>query len=95
MIKDEFIKEVARRTGIRQVDVSKVLETGVNVITERLINGDYVLFAGFGRFEVVHRFPRRVEDFKRREVYTEDTYVPLFKPGKTFKSAIARSRKDG
>ena len=95
MIKEEFVKEVSNRSGVKQVDVSKALETGIDVITEQLKDGGYVLFAGFGRFERVHRFPKRIENFKRKEVYTEETYVPIFRPGKNFKEDIAGSYKHG
>ena len=95
MIKEEFVREVANRSGVKQVDVSKSLETGIDVITEQLMDGEYVLFAGFGRFERSHRLAKRITDFKHQEVYTQETWVPIFRPGKTFKDAIARSCENG
>ena len=91
MIKKEFIKEVADRTGFTQVDVSSIVESGIDVITEHVCDNDYVLFAGFGRFEAAHRGAKKIRDFFGRTVYSRDTYVPMFRPGKTFKDAVEKA----
>lgn len=80
MVKEEFVREVANRTGLRQVDISKSLENGFEIIGERLKEGEPVIFRGFGTFKIRHRAERNGRP---------PDVVPSFKPGKELKRTVS------
>jgi len=56
--KKDIAGEIARRTGLTQVDVTIVFERLLENIVKTLVDGRRIEIRGFGRFKVVERKAR-------------------------------------
>ena len=83
MNKAELIQRVAKKTGLKKVDVGGLVNAMFEVIEDALKAGENVTITGFGSFKVVER--------KAREGRNPQTGQPIkipakkvvkFKPGK-------------
>ena len=54
----EFIKAVAEKADITQVEAKKVIEAMLDTIAETLERGEEVQFVGFGSFKLAERAAR-------------------------------------
>ena len=82
MNKSELVKAVAKSTGIKQVDVSKVIDATLSEITNTLRNDDEISFSAFGCFSARTRAARTVKALFGKEGETsviESAKVPKFK----------------
>ena len=50
MNKSQFIKKLSERTGYNEVEMSKVINTFIDITSEELSEGNKVNFYGFGSF---------------------------------------------
>ncbi|MGB9660449.1 MAG: HU family DNA-binding protein [Moorellaceae bacterium] len=91
MNKAELVASVAEKAEITKKDAEKAVNALFAAIEEALAKGDKVQLVGFGTFEVreraarVGRNPRTGE-----EIAIAATKVPIFKPGKALKDAVAK-----
>ena len=58
MTKAEIAQQLARSTGLSQVDTAAVIEGFIEAVAQALEKGDHVEIRGFGTFKVVERAPR-------------------------------------
>ena len=58
MGKTEFIKAVAEKADVTQVEAKKVIEAMLDTIAESLERGEEVQFVGFGSFKLAERAAR-------------------------------------
>jgi DNA-binding protein HU-beta len=87
--KNEFIRLVAKESGIPQTVVAKVLGVSVSVILRSLVKGDKVVWTGFGTFEMRRRSQRHGINPQTRERITIDsTLTPGFTASSTFKQRV-------
>lgn len=94
MIKEELVREIARRTRQRSVDVSKTVESGMEIIKEVLESGEPVILRGFGTFTVVEKAARQLNKFGTAElVYIPQHVEPAFKPGKELVDRVRKQQK--
>ena len=94
MNKSELVKSIAEKTELTQKDSAKALEALLDTIQKALANGEKVQLIGFGSFEVRNRKERKViSPSTRKEIVVPAAKVPAFKPGKSFKEAIASGKK--
>lgn len=56
--KKQLIEEVAAKTGMTKIAVAKTLSAAVEVVTEKLAEGERISVSGFGVIELQHRCPR-------------------------------------
>ena len=90
MNKNDLIKIVATKTGLKKVDAANAVEETLNTIMETLTQGEKVQLVGFGAFEVKERAARKGRNPKtREEIEIPATKVPFFKAGKALKDAVA------
>jgi DNA-binding protein HU-beta len=59
MHRTDFVRAVARETGMSQAEVARVLETSFDLIARALARGEAVVLTGFGTFEMRTRAARR------------------------------------
>ena len=86
MNKKELIKSVVETTGLPKKDVTTVVDTVFDKITEALVNGDKVKLHGFGNFEVRERAARKGRNPQTGdEIEIPATKSPAFKPAKQLK----------
>ena len=89
MNKQEFIKVLADKTGLKQADVTKLVNAYGDIVMEALKNGDDVRLLGFGRFCVSERNART-----GRNPHTGETIdipasrLPRFTPSNSFKDLL-------
>ena len=89
MTKKEIVTEISDRTDIKQVDVKKVVQMTLDIITENLKNGETVELRNFGIFKTKTRKPRRGRNPKTGEsVDIPGKRVVTFKAGLIMKDKV-------
>ncbi len=82
MNKNEFITEVAMKSGLSKVDTKNVVDAMLETITETLAKKESVAFIGFGTFTTIDR--------EKRTAKVPGTTIAKFKVGKALKEAVAQ-----
>ena len=91
MNKAELIYAVANAADISRKDAEAVITATFDAITAALQEGEKVQLVGFGSFEVKARAARVGRNPKTKEsIEIPASKVPVFKPGKALKDAIAK-----
>lgn len=89
MNKKELISEIAVLTGLKQQDVSSVLEGFLSVVERELQNERKVQLIGFGSFETKIRTEYMgMNPRTGQRMLIPKTRVPVFKPGKRLKQSL-------
>ena len=89
MNKAEFVKAVAKRTGVTQNTAEEFVFAFQEIVREELAAGGTVDFTGFGKFYVKTRAERQGTNPATGEIMTiPETNVPGFKAGKILREAI-------
>ena len=89
MTKQDFIAEVARRSGLSNRDAGKAVDAFMESITDALKGGDQVNFTGFGKFSAAQRAARQgVNPRTGERVQIAATTVPKFTAGSQLKAAL-------
>ncbi len=79
-------KQISCETGITQIKVEKVVNSLLRFISEALLNGETVMFTGFGAFKPVKRAPKKGRDFQKgKALLIKPRIIPLFIPCNDFK----------
>ncbi len=89
MTKKDIVLKITDSTGIKQVDVKKIVQKTFDVITESLVRNEKVELRNFGIFKIKDRKAR----FGRNPRTGESVAVPprrvvVFKPGLEMKEKI-------
>ncbi len=89
MTKKDIVLKITDSTGIKQVDVKKIVQKTFDVITESLVRNEKVELRNFGVFKIKERRAR----FGRNPRTGESVPVPprrvvVFKPGLEMKEKI-------
>ena len=91
MNKTELIAAAAEKAGLSKKDTEAVINAAIDAITEALKNNDKVQLVGFGAFEVKARAERIGRNPRTKEqISIPASKVPVFKPGKALKDAVAK-----
>ena len=89
MNKAELIAQVANRAGMTRKDAEVAVTSVIDIITEKLKDGEKVQIVGFGTFEVKERAERIGRDPRTNdEINFEASKAPAFKAGKVLKDAV-------
>ncbi len=90
--KRDLVIELSNQTGLKQQDVSTLVEAFIDLVGKELSSGNEVTFRTFGTFEVrvakakIGRNPNKPE----AEVRIPDRCVVRFKPGRELKASVAQ-----
>jgi len=91
MNKSELINAVAEKTALSKKDSEAAVSAALDAISAALADGDEVRLVGFGTFEVKKREARMGRNPKTKEpIPIPASKVPVFKPGKALKDAVAK-----
>lgn len=91
MNKSELINAVAEKTALSKKDSEAAVTAALDAISAALADGDEVRLVGFGTFEVKKREARMGRNPKTKEpIPIAASKVPVFKPGKALKDAVAQ-----
>ncbi len=90
MTKQDFVSEVARRSGLSNKDAGKAVDAFLESVTETLKRGGDVTFTGFGKFSTAHRAARMGVNPRNpsEKVHIAAATVPKFSAGSTLKAAV-------
>ncbi|AEF93007.1 histone family protein DNA-binding protein [Desulfotomaculum nigrificans CO-1-SRB] len=90
MNKAELISAVAEKTELTKKDAEKAVSAVLDSIQEAMAKGDKIQLVGFGTFESKARKAREGRNPQTGEtIQIPATRVPVFKPGKALKDAVA------
>ena len=82
LTKKDLVLDVAKDTGITQVDVKRVIQRTLDRVVDSLKEGKTIELRNFGVFKVRQRAPRRGRNPKTgEEVPVPPKRVVVFKPG--------------
>ena len=91
MNKAELISAVAANADVSKKEAEAVITAALEAITAALKEGEKVQLVGFGSFEVKKRAARLGRNPQTKEpVEIPASVVPVFKPGKALKDAVAK-----
>ena len=91
MNKSELTAAAAQAAGIQKKDAERLLNAAIDIIAQKLAQGETVQLSGFGTFEVRNREARVGRNpITRKAVEIPATKVPAFKASKTLKDLIGR-----
>jgi DNA-binding protein HU-beta len=89
--KQEFVDQVASKSGLSRSDASKAVDAVLDSITDVLRSGQEVSFTGFGKFSASARKARQgVNPRTGEKVDIPATTVPKFSAGSQLKQAVRR-----
>lgn len=89
MNKSELVAAVAKRAELKRKDAAAAIDAVVDVISEKLGQGEEVSIIGFGTFSVKSRAERVGRNPRTGESITiAAAKTPVFKPGKALKEAV-------
>ena len=90
MNKSELVKAVAKSTGIKQADVSKVIDTVLAEVASQLGSGNSVSLNDFGVFSAIDKPARTISKGFGRDGLVEiaASKSPKFKAYSGFKDAV-------
>lgn len=90
MNKTDLISLVVEKTELNKKDVEKVVSAVLKSIEGAMANGEKVQLVGFGTFDSKPRKAREGRNPQTGEtIHIAATRVPVFKPGKLLKDAMA------
>lgn len=90
MTKQEFVNEVAQKSGLSSRDAARAVDAFLDSITDTLRRGEEVSFTGFGKFSTQHRAARQGVNPRNpsEKVQIPAATVPRFSAGSQLKSAV-------
>ena len=90
MTKQEFVDQVAAKSGLTRRDAAKAVDAFLDSVTAALVKGTDVSFTGFGKFSTQNRAARMGVNPRNpsQKVTIPAARVPKFSAGSTLKSAV-------
>lgn len=94
MNKTQLVEEIASKTRLPAAEVSRVVDSFIDVVSRSVVRGEKVVLSGFGTFHRKARARRTARNIWADEpLVVKATSVPSFKAGKPFRDAVARRRR--
>ncbi len=89
MTKKDIVNKVSNETNLTQIDVKKIVQKTLDVISESLQRGETVELRNFGVFKVKSRRGRLGRNPRTgEEVAVPEKKVVIFKPGLVLKIKV-------
>lgn len=89
MNKAELVDKITKDSGLTKVEVTKVINSFIDVVKDALSGGEKVILVGFGTFKVIERKERKGRNPKTGKTITiKAKKVPRFVPGKALKETV-------
>ena len=93
MTKAEIVARINEKTGIEKTYALTMVESIMEIIKERLVNGESVYLRHFGTFGVITRRQKLGRNIsKGTSVVIPEHKIPRFKPSKTFIKMIKQDK---
>jgi integration host factor subunit beta len=92
--KNDMVIEIAKETGLRQVDIKRIVQLTLDGIIQVLASEGRIELRNFGVFEVKERKARKARNPRTgEEVDVPAKFVATFKPGKMMEEKILQIRQ--
>ena len=89
MTKADIVSEIAKSTGVEQVQVQAIVEAFMDSIKTSLTNKNNVYLRGFGSFIVKKRAKKVARNISKNTTITIPEHnIPAFKPAKSFAAKV-------
>ena len=90
MTKQDFVSEVAKRSGLTNKDAGRAVDAFLETVTDTLKGRGDVTFTGFGKFSTSYRKERMGVNPRNpsEKVHIAAATVPKFSAGSTLKAAV-------
>jgi nucleoid DNA-binding protein len=89
MTKKDIVLKIADETGIKQIEVKKIVQKTFDFITDALARGERVELRNFGIFKIKDRKPRTGRNPRTGQVVpVPSRKVAVFKPGLEMKKKV-------
>lgn len=89
MTKNDIVASIAKATGLRQIDVKRVVQLTLEEIINTLVDDGKVELRNFGIFRVKLRKGRKARNPRTtEEVWVPPKKVVVFKPGKVMEDRV-------
>lgn len=89
MTKKDIVVKIASESGIKQIDVRKVVQMTFDTIVEALANGEKIELRNFGVFKTKARKGRMGRNPRTgQQVPVDPKKVAVFKPGLVMKAKV-------
>ena len=90
MTKQDFVDQVADKSGLSRRDAAKAVDAFIDCITDALKNREQVNFTGFGKFSTAERAARMGVNPRNpsQKVHIPAATVPKFSAGSQLKAAV-------
>ena len=91
MNKSELIAAAAQAAGAQKKDAERLINAAIDIMSQKLAQGESIQISGFGIFEVRNREARVGRNpITREAVEIPATKVPAFKASKTLKDLVKK-----
>jgi nucleoid DNA-binding protein len=90
MNKSVLIEQLGAKLGITYTEAERMLNAFINLVYEKLREGEKVNISGFGQFSVSHRAPRIGVNPRNpsQKITIPELNTPKFRAGEAFKDAV-------
>ena len=89
MNKKEFAAAIAEDMNITKIDANIIVDSFLNVLTDKLAEGETIKFVGFGTFGTRRLEARNgTNPYDGSKIKIPATTKPYFKPGKILKESV-------
>ena len=85
--KDEFIERLSKK-GYTKRDAGTIMDDFIKTLEEALVDGESVMFHGFGTFEIRERAERNSKSFNGESITIPSYRTAHFTPGKKLRREI-------
>jgi len=89
MTKKDIVNKIANESGVKQIDVKKVVQMTFDIIIDSLANGEKIELRNFGVFKTKSRKGRMGRNPRTgQQVPVDPKRVAIFKPGLVMKAKV-------
>ena len=93
MTKADIINKISKETGIEKVQTATVVETFMDVVREKMIDGNNLYLRGFGTFLLKQRADKTARNISKGTTIVVPAHkIPAFKPSKEFAKQVKENK---
>ena len=93
MTKADIINKISKEKGVDKLQTTIVLEAFMDVVKEKMIDGNNVYLRGFGSFILKRRKQKLARNIsKNTTLIIPEHDIPAFKPCKEFLQAVKENK---
>ena len=93
MTKADIINKISKETGIEKVQTAIVVETFMDVVREKMIDGNNLYLRGFGTFLLKQRADKTARNISKGTTIVVPAHkIPAIKPSKEFAKQVKENK---